>query len=354
MTLPAPLSDATPRANRAWVWLQFVIVWLPVWVMYTFLILAAHGGPVVRAAVHGGRAIAAAALLGPLVLKLLDRLPWPRRVSASFALTHIAAAALFSAAWVALTGVIETLFSWQLSRFVSAALGPFLVLGLWLYVVITGILYAVRATSRAGRAEAAAVESQLAALRSQLNPHFLFNALHTVVQLIPVDPTRASDAAEALAGLLRTALEEDRDVVPLREERAFVERYLALEHLRFGDRLRITFHVDPAALHVPVPAFTLQTLIENAVRHGAAPQVDATHIAITARRTGDELVLTVTDTGVGMRGGASALDTGTGLHRLRARLDALFGDRARLELTWAAGPGFSACVVVPISPSDAD
>lgn len=354
MTLPAPPRDAAPRAGRAWLWLQFVIGWLPVWVMYTFLILAAHGGPVVRAAVHGGRAIAAAALLGPVVLKLVDRLPWPRQVSAAFVLTHLVAAALFSAAWVALTGLIETLFSGQLYRFVTAGLGPFLVLGLWLYVVVTGILYAVRATARAGRAEAAAVESQLAALRSQLNPHFLFNALHTVVQLIPLDPARASDAAEALAALLRTALEEDRDVVPFREERAFVERYLALEHIRFGDRLRITFDVDAAALHVPVPAFTLQTLVENAVRHGAAPQVDTTHIAITARCTGDALVLTVTDTGVGMPGGTSALGTGTGLHRLRARLEALFGDRARLELTSGAGPGFRACVVVPISPSDAD
>jgi hypothetical protein len=354
MKLPAPLPDATPRASRAWVWVQFVIGWLPVWVMYTFLILAAHGGRVVSAAVHGARAIGAAALLGPLVLKLVDRLPWPRQVSAAFVFTHLAAAALFSAAWVALTGLIETILSWQLYRFVTAGLGPFLVLGLWLYVVVTGILYAVRATARAGRAEAAAVESQLAALRSQLNPHFLFNALHTVVQLIPIDPARASDAAEALAGLLRTALEEDRDVVPFREERAFVERYLALEHIRFGDRLRITFDVDSAALDVPVPAFALQTLVENAVRHGAAPQVDATQIVINAHRTAGELVLTVTDTGVGLRGGAAALDTGTGLNRLRARLEALFGNRARLELTWASGPGFSASVAVPLGLTDID
>jgi signal transduction histidine kinase len=354
MKLPAPLADATPRASRAWVWVQFVIGWLPVWVMYTFLLLAAHGGPVVSAAIHGGRAIAAAALLGPFVLKLVDRLPWPRRVSPAFVFTHLAAAVLFSASWVALTGLIETLLSWRLYRFVTAGLGPFLVLGLWLYVVVTGILYAVRATARAGRAEAAAVESQLAALRSQLNPHFLFNALHTVVQLIPVDPARASDAAEALAGLLRTALEEDRDVVPFREERAFVERYLALEHIRFGDRLRITFDVDPAALDVPVPAFALQTLVENAVRHGAAPQVDSTQIVINAHRTAGELVLTVTDTGVGLRGGASALESGTGLNRLRARLEALYGNRARLELTWASGPGFSASVAVPLGLTDID
>ncbi len=354
MSRPPPLTDEPPGASRAWVWLQLVIGWVPVWAMYTFLIVVAHGGPVLRAAIHGGRAIAAAALLSPLILRLVDRLPWPRRVSATFLLTHVAAASVFSVAWVGMTSVIESLLSWRLYRFVTAGVAPFLVLGLWLYVAVTGILYAVRATARAGRAEAAAVEAQLAALRSQLNPHFLFNALHTVVQLIPVDPTRASDAAEALAGLLRTALEEDRDVVPLRDERAFVERYLALEHIRFADRLQVTFDIDAGALDVPVPAFALQTLVENAVRHGAAPQVDATCVTISARLSADDVLLTVTDTGVGLRGGVKALHAGTGLSRLRARLEALFGDRARLDTAWNSGPGFTATVSVPRQSTDGE
>jgi two-component system, LytTR family, sensor kinase len=347
MSRSASLDGEPPRASRAWVWLQLVIAWLPVWAMYTFLIVAAHGGPVLRAAMHGGRAIAAAALLGTLVLRLVDRLPWPRHISASFVLTHLAAAFVFSAAWVGLTSLIASLINWRLLLVAPAGVGSFLVLGLWLYVALTGILYAVRATARAGRAEAAAVESQLAALRSQLNPHFLFNALHTVVQLIPVDPSRASDAAEALAGLLRTAIAEDRDVVPLREERAFVERYLALERIRFADRLQIAFDMDADTMDVAVPAFALQTLVENAVRHGAAPHVDPTRITISARLTVDEVVLTVIDTGVGARSRATAFESGTGLKRLRARLDALFGDRARLEIEPQSGTGFTARVVIP-------
>jgi LytS/YehU family sensor histidine kinase len=315
--------------------------------MYTFLIVAAHGGPVLGAALHGVRAIGAAALLGPLVLRLVDRLPWPRRITVSFVITHLAAAFLFASAWVLLTSLISSLLSWRLMLIAPAGVGAFLVLGLWLYVAITGILYAVRATARAGRAEAAAVESQLAALRSQLNPHFLFNALHTVVQLIPVDPTRASDAAEALAGLLRTAIEEDRDVVPLREERAFIERYLAIERIRFTDRLQISFAIDADVLDVSVPAFALQTLVENAVRHGAAPQVEPTRITISAHVAGDDVVLTVTDTGAGLRSGGGMSAGGTGLNRLRARLDALFGDRARLEIEPQSGAGFTARVVVP-------
>lgn len=345
MSKLASLGDTTPRASRAWVWLQLVIGWLPVWAMYTFLLSAVHGVPVSRAAMHGARAIAAAAVLGPLVLRLVDRSPWPRRLSASFLLTHLGGAVLFSAAWVGLTSLIESVLRWRFALIVPT--GPFFALGLWLYVAVCSILYAVRATARAGRAEAAAVEAQLAALRSQLNPHFLFNALHTVVQLIPVDPARASDAAEALAGLLRAALEEERDIVPLREERTFVERYLALEHIRFGDRLQVVFEVDAAALDQPIPAFALQTLVENAVRHGAAPQVDPTRITISARIVGEELILTVADTGAGMRIGAAATEQGTGLNRLRARLEALFGTRARLDIEWTSGPGFVARVHLP-------
>src|SRR4026208_1160253 len=100
--------------------------------------------------------------------------------------------------------------------------------------MVSGVVYASEATERASKAEAIAARSQLAALRAQLNPHFLFNALHTVVQLMPVDPKGASRAAEQLAGLLRVTLEQDRDLVLLAEEWSFVEKYLELESLRFG------------------------------------------------------------------------------------------------------------------------
>jgi signal transduction histidine kinase len=349
MTLPAPDTGIASRSTRPWVWLQLVIAWLPVWALYVALMVAAHGGSVIQAGIIAIRAIAAAAVLGLLVVRLVNRWPWPERITMSFVLLHLAAALVFAPSWVALISLIESVLHWRL---VLAAppngLAAFLVLGLWLYVAVVGVLYAVRATARAGRAEAAAAESQLAALRSQLNPHFLFNALHTVVQLIPIDPKRASVAAEELAGLLRTALEEDRDVVRMRDELAFVERYLALESMRFGDRLIVVSDVAPAALDANLPAFALQTLVENAVRHGAAPSITPTRLTIAASVDADMLTISVTDTGVGGAAVATASGTGTGLHRLRSRLDALYGARATLQVGPAPGGGFVSTLHIPV------
>jgi LytS/YehU family sensor histidine kinase len=196
-------------------------------------------------------------------------------------------------------------------------------------------------------------QTQLAALRAQLEPHFMFNALHTVVQLIPVDPGRAVEAAECVAALLRTALDEARDVVPLADEWAFVSRYLELEGIRFGDRLRASANIDPEFLDVRVPTFALQTLVENAVRHGAAPRVAPTDIVVTANGTRSELVLSVRNTGdVASPHGAESA-TGTGLRRLRERLEMLHGEAARLAYGPHPEGGFEAVLVLPRERADA-
>lgn len=357
-------SRAESAANpaRAWIWAQLLIGWLPVWALYSTMILAMHGGSPLDAGLIAARAIGAAALLSWPVLRLTERYPWPRPVRLPFVGLHLLGAAAFSVAWILLASAIEGVMRHRFFLLAPAGVVPFLSIGVWLYIAVAGVAYAARATERAARAEATAARSQLAALRGQLNPHFLFNALHTVVQLIPVEPARAADAAERLAGLLRSATAEDRDVVPLAEERAFVERYLALEELRFGERLvvRASFphELDAAA----VPGFVLQTLVENAVRHGAALREAATTIAIGARAEDGTLVLTVRDDGAGvdLSRGARAADaaadaeTGTGLRRLRERLAALYGTRASLTTASGPGTGFTATVRLPLAREDAD
>jgi signal transduction histidine kinase len=343
---------AAPPVRR-WIWAQLLIGWLPVWALYATMILAMHGGSAFDAISIAARAIGAAALLSWPVLWLTERFPWPRPVRVAFVLLHLGGAAAFSVAWILLASAIEGLMRHRFFLIAPAGVVPFLSIGIWLYIAVAGVSYAARATERAARAEATAARSQLAALRGQLNPHFLFNALHTVVQLIPVEPARAAEAAERLAGLLRSATAEDRDLVPLAEERGFVERYLALEALRFGERLIVRTAFAAELDEAEVPSFALQTLVENAVRHGAALREAATTIVIAARAEGGTLVLEVRDDGSGVDL-ASANETGTGLRRLRERLAVLYGGRASLTLTSAPDHGFTATVRLPLVRSDED
>ena len=347
--------DRSPMPRpRAWVWLQLIVGWLPVWALYTTLIATAHPDTPLRdAAIIAVRAIGAAALLGLLVFRLTQRLPWPRQVTPRFVALHLVAAAGYSAAWILLTSAMESIVRWRLVLVIPpTGLSPFLILGVWFYVMVAAVAYATQAAERAARAEAAAARSQLAALRSQLHPHFLFNALHAVVQLIPREPARASDAALQLAGLLRTTIGEDRDLVSLADERAFVERYLALERMRFGDRLRVEVDIGEESEEALIPSFALLTLVENAIRHGAAPRVEATDISIVGRATGHTLTLSVRDSGAGADPERLAGTEGTGLSRLRERLAVLYGDRARLEITTGRDRGFVASLTVPQERGD--
>ena len=226
-------------------------------------------------------------------------------------------------------------------------LSGFFLVGAYLYVVIAGASYMVEATRRTARAETAAAQMQLAALRAQIQPHFLFNALHTVVQLIPINPARAVEAAELVADMLRATMEDERDVISLRDEWAFVSRYLELERIRFGERLRGHADVDPHLLDVRIPSFALQTLVENAVRHGAAPRIQPTDISVAAAATSSEVTFSVRNNGNGTAMNAVASSTGTGLNRLRERLAALHGNAARLTYGVRDDGDFEAVVVVP-------
>ena len=321
--------------------------WLPIAALFTTLIVAAHGGPIGPAVRVALRMVLAAALLGVVVHRATLRWPWPHPFRLGFVARHVFGAAAYAAGWLLLNIAIESALRAQLVMVGGPGIGivPYLVLGVWLYVMIAGVSYASRATARAAELEALAARTQLEALRAQLHPHFLFNALHTVVQLIPLDPRAAAHAAEQLGETLRIAVDERRERVPLRDELAFVERYLALEALRFGARLATTRRIDEAALDAMVPAFALQTLVENAVRHGAAPSVEPVDLVISARRAGDLLELTVEDSGIGLAPSGSPRDGG--LARLRRRLAASHGSAARLDVVARAPRGARATLVLP-------
>jgi hypothetical protein len=334
--------------TRRWVWLQLLIVWTPVWALFVTLLLTAHRdvSPLV-AVLIGARLIAVAFVLGLVVQRLTLRVPWPHPMRFGFIALHALTALAFAASWIVLNSLIESIRQRELVLIMGAGLGPFLVTGVWLYVMIAGVTYSAQAAERAARIEAAAARAQLSALRAQLNPHFLFNALHTVVQLIPSEPRRAARAAEQLAALLRATIQQRRDTVTLADEWGFVERYLELERLRFAERLEVRTEWSENALACTLPSFTLQTLVENAVRHGASPRVAPTRVTIEARASGGALHLIVSDDGEGTTAEALASTDGTGLARLRERLGALYGSRARLDVTTRPGAGFSATLTIP-------
>jgi LytS/YehU family sensor histidine kinase len=246
--------------------------------------------------------------------------------------------------------VVESAIRGAIAIVVPYGIPSMIMLGVWLYVMIAGVSYSVQATERAAKAEATAAKAQLAALRSQLNPHFLFNALHTVVHLIPREPKRASAAAEELAALLRSTIDSDRDTATMKEELDFVEKYLGIERVRFADRLRVRVDVPDDARGAEIPCFSLQSLVENAIRHGATPREAPTDITISARVAGRNLVVTVSDNGAAT--GAAASSNGTGLKRLRERIAVLYGGGAKLEAAPAASGGWTASMTIPLEYAD--
>ena len=286
---------------------------------------------------------------------LARRVPWPRPFRLSFVLTHVAAWWALSFTWCVATNALIAVAGVGNPRSLLYHLDEYLALGAFIYLFVAGPTYAAAGAARAAqaeatlaRAEAVTTSTHLAALRAQLHPHFLFNALHTVVQLIPVEPAKAAEAAEMVAGLLRTSIGEQRDEVLLDDEWRFVSRYLAVEQIRFGDRLQFRSEIPPDLLDERVPSVALQTLVENAVQHGATPRVAPTEIVVSAAGGPDALTLAVRNSG-DVNPSTNGAGSGTGLARLRERLAVLYGGAATLTTRPLVEGGYEAVLVVPLS-----
>ncbi|MFD1612885.1 sensor histidine kinase [Sphingomonas tabacisoli] len=195
-----------------------------------------------------------------------------------------------------------------------------------------------------------AQHAQLAALRYQLNPHFLFNTLNAISAMIV---TRRNDDAELmtdkLSSFLRASLASDpTELVPLDQELSLMEDYLEIESIRFGERLHVEIDCASDVCGTPIPSFLLQPLVENAIKYGVAPSRDPVNIRVTGRREGAELVVTVEDDGRGASNAVKTTSTGVGLENIRRRLNALYGDAG----TIAAGPrnpGYAAIIRLPLN-----
>ena len=179
--------------------------------------------------------------------------------------------------------------------------------------------------------ERQALDARLSLLQAQIEPHFLFNTLANVQELVESGSPRAPQLLQSLIDYLRAAMLKLHDGEPtLGREEALVRAYLELMHMRMPDRLQVTIDIQPALRELRFPAMALLTLVENAVRHGIDPSEDGGRIEVGARRDGDAVSVWVSDTGIGLHESAAP---GTGLTNLRARLQVFYGPTATLELS---------------------
>lgn len=225
-----------------------------------------------------------------------------------------------------------------------------------IYWAIVGVAQSFAFYERARERErhAAVLESRLTkarlhGLQMQLNPHFLFNTLNSIASLIHENPRVADEMVASLSEFLRVTLKtSDRAEVALRDELAYLDHYLTIEQIRFGDRLKVEKQIDPATLDLLVPVLILQPLVENAIKHGIEKQIAPGAVRITAARSGDCLHLQVADNGRGLQHSPRGdFNEGVGLTNTRARLNELAGSAAALEVRNSPGGGVVAEIRLP-------
>jgi two-component system LytT family sensor kinase len=308
------------------------------------------------------------ALLTPAILMTDRRLKSAQQSFIRLALAHLLLSVPFSLAHTYLSGVLQYPMAeiwWSPIRNPDHVI--FYFLGGWTtYTAFVGVLQAVKFYKRfmtsqvelmssqveLERVEKKLLESHLNALRLQLEPHFLFNTLNAISSELSASPGRAREMIEDLGALLRRSLDcQNKAEITLAQELALLDHYLSIQRRRFGKRIDIRTHVDPAMLPVMVPSMLLQPLVENAIRHGIESRRSGGMVAVSARRAGDFLQIEVADDGVGLpRNWRMDACAGLGVRVTRERLETLYsavGDE-QFTICRRKGGGTEVTVRVPL------
>lgn len=242
-------------------------------------------------------------------------------------------------------------------------------LGAWsaLYYAINFFLQVEAQTDRLERLEMQATSAQLAMLRYQLNPHFLFNTLNSISTLVLLKQTEPANAMlTRLSSFLRhTLVSEPGSKVTVAQEVETLHLYLGIERMRFEDRLRTEFRIDPEAAGACLPSMLLQPLVENAIKYAVTPQEEGAQISLSAQLVGQRLRIAVSDTGPGLHSSAPAVSlpavfagegrtvsTGVGLANIRDRLAQAYGEDHRFEIRTPPEGGFTVIIEIPYEPAD--
>ncbi|AGP37725.1 hypothetical protein SCE1572_26545 [Sorangium cellulosum So0157-2] len=303
------------------------------------------------------------ALMTPAIVWLGRRFPMERRGLVRNVAVHLVANLAMAPGHVAVSALMGRLIGHE--HYVKTSFPDVFVKLISIYLDIElliywGILAMVHAADyhrkyreravAAAQLETKLAQAELQALKMQLHPHFLFNTLHAIAVLVRKQETQASvRMITGLSELLRMALESaGKQIVPLKQELDFLDRYLEIEKTRFQDRLTVRKEVAPEALDAEIPNLILQPIVENAIRHGIAPRASSGSVTIAARREDHRLVVEVTDDGRGLRKGwAGEASEGTGLGNVRARLRQLYPGDHRLAVARRPEGGVLVTVAVP-------
>jgi signal transduction histidine kinase len=290
------------------------------------------------------------AALTPAVAWLATRLPLrPGRLLSSLPI-HAVAGFFIAVVKVTLTRILRVSLVGSAAYFVISNLATHYVI-YWALVAAVHALAYYRAGRegelRASQLEARLAETRLQLLKMQIHPHFLFNTLNTIAELVHEDPSKAERMIASLSELLRETLDAGAtDRVPLEQELDLLERYVDIQRTRFGNRLDVRVHADADVRRALVPHLILQPLVENSIRHGLAARLTAGRIDVRATRRGDALRLEVEDDGTGLASEARARE-GVGLGNMRARLQELYGAHHTVEIRNADAGGALVRLVIP-------
>jgi len=353
-----PAMNPTPftSSRHSLMWRIYVAVWL---VYAMFLAVADQLDNVAGGQFDAGRFALTIVSLVPSAFLLA--LAWPLtgwlerrgyRLPRILAF-HVVAALSFA---IIAQGPFWTVF--KAGKPISWYIWPLLYHGMT-YLLGAGIFHLIRAADTAHRqalaireAQNLVIASELSALRNKLNPHFLFNTLHSIIALTQRNPAAAETALFQFSDMLRYVLDTERsgnDRVTLDAELDFVRDYLELEQLRLGERLHVEWDLDEEAGDHPLPALSLQPLVENSIKHAFNPHSRPGILQIRTRRDAGTgaLTMTVRDTGPGADPASIATAPGLGLRTIERRLQLDYGSRAALRVQSAAGAGFSVSVTIP-------
>jgi two-component sensor histidine kinase len=350
--------------RSAWFWFVYFLAWIPFAASYTNFFTSHAGLAFSKALSIALLGVCPGALLGVGVVVACERLPWSPKRRLRLLAIHLLLAITYFAGWMAGLRLIRWLQSEFWHGAPTSISAPSFDIGMIstmiVYAAIASVVYAIRATerlqaeqTRVAQLETLRTRAELDALRTQLNPHFLFNTLHSLMALVRHDAKAAEEALEKLATLLRHTLKSSNHSgdVTLREEIEFVRDYLSLEKIRFGERLRIEENIQPEALNCLLPSLSLQPLVENSIKHAIANQPSGGLLRINANRHDGVLILEIADDGPGATSDAVANATGSGLQIARKRLAVRYQQHAKFEIQTLLGRGFAVRMEIPAEQS---